>query len=66
MGYRIKETRKAMNMSQEDLAKKSGVSRTIIASLESGARKTTTTQTLVKLANALNTTVDAIFFTETA
>lgn len=66
MGYRIKEARKAMDMSQEELAEKSGVSRTIIALLESGARTTTTTQTLVKLANALNTTVDAIFFTDGA
>lgn len=64
MGYKIKEARKAKNMTQEELAKKSGVSRGTISGLEDGSTRTTTTQTLVKLANALETTVDAIFFAD--
>lgn len=64
MGYKIEKFRKAKGMTQEDLAEKSGVCRTIIASLESGARTHTTTKTLVKLAEALETTVDSIFFAD--
>ena len=62
MGYRIKETREKLGLTQEDLASKSGVSRATICALEKGEERTTTTKTLLKLANALNTTVDAIFF----
>ena len=64
MGYRIKEVREAKGMTQENLAVQSGVSRGTIVALESGEAKTTTTKTLVKISNALDTTVEDIFFTE--
>ena len=64
MGYRIKEVREAKGMTQESLATQSGVSRGTIVALESGEAKTTTTKTLVKIANALGTTVEDIFFAE--
>ena len=64
MGYKIKELREAMNMTQEELAEKSGVSRGTISALENGIDRTTTSKTLVKLAQALDTTVDRIFFTK--
>lgn len=64
MGYKIKELREAMKMTQEELAEKSGVSRGTISALENGIDRTTTSKTLVKLAQALNTTVDRIFFTK--
>lgn len=64
MGYKIKELREAMKMTQEELAEKSGVSRGTISALENGIDRTTTTKTLVKLAQALDTTVDRIFFTK--
>ncbi|MBE6728087.1 MAG: helix-turn-helix transcriptional regulator [Ruminococcaceae bacterium] len=63
MVYRIKEIREERKMTQEELAKASGVSRATIAALENHTARTTTTKTLLKLANALGTTVDAIFFT---
>ena len=63
MGYKIKELREAMKMTQEELAEKSGVSRGTISALENGIDRTTTSKTLVKLAQALDTTVDRIFFT---
>lgn len=66
MGYRIKEFREAKNMTQEELSKKSNVSRATIWALESGAERTTTTKTLLKLANALGVTVDQLFFKEDA
>ena len=64
MGYKIKELREAMKMTQEELAEKSGVSRGTISALENGIDRTTTSKTLVNLAQALDTTVDRIFFTK--
>lgn len=64
MGYKIKEFRNEIKMSQDELAKKSGVSRTIISGLESGTLTTTTTDTLLKIAKALNRKVAEIFFEE--
>ena len=62
MEYKIKELREKAGLTQEQLAEKSGVSRTTIAILETKNDHTTTTKTLLKIANALGTTVDAIFF----
>ncbi len=62
MGYKIKEVREAKKMSQEELAEKSGISRVTISGLENGTERITTTKTLMKLAEALETTVDQIFF----
>lgn len=64
MGYKIKEVREARRMTQEELAEKSGVSRGTISALENGSVRTTTTKTLFKLAKALGTSVDQIFFAE--
>ena len=63
MGYRIKELREEARLTQEQLSEKSGVSRVTIALIESKSDYATTTRTLVKIANALDTTVDALFFT---
>lgn len=60
--YRIKEYREALKMSQEELSKKAKVSRTIISGLESGAITVTTTDTLLKIAQALGKRVSDIFF----
>lgn len=62
MRYRIKEEREAVGISQEELARISGVSRTIISGLESGRIITTTTETLQKVAAALNKRISDIFF----
>ena len=64
MGNKIVEARKEMNMSQEELAQKSGVSRATISGLESGRITITTTSTLSKISSALNETVSEIFFTD--
>jgi len=64
MGYKIKETREAKKMTQEELSEKSGVSRGTISALENGTVRATTTKTLVKIAQALGVSVDQIFFTE--
>lgn len=62
MGYRIKEHREALNMTQDQLADAAGVSRGTISALENGTARATTTKTLLRIAQALGTTVDQIFF----
>ena len=64
MGFRIEEIRKEKKMSQQELADKAGVSRTIISGLEGDEIKVTTTKTLEKIANALEVKVSDIFFTD--
>lgn len=61
MGYRIKSIREKLGLSQVQLAKKSGVSRTTISGLESGEERVTTTLTLKKIAEAMNVTIDELF-----
>lgn len=61
MGFRIRECRNEINMSQEELSKKSGVSRTIISGLENGTITVTTTETLLRIARAMNKKVVDIF-----
>ncbi len=61
MGYKLKDIRIAMNITQKELAKKSGVSRAIISGIESGRISITTTGTIRKLASALGVSVSDIF-----
>ena len=64
MGYKIKDLREAKKMTQEELAEKSGVSRGTIVARENGDKTNTTTNTLLKIARGLDTTVDNLFFGE--
>ena len=64
MGYRVKEVREAMRLTQEELANKSGVSRTTIVAIESGEAKNVMASTLLKLADAMGVTVSDIFFSK--
>ena len=64
MKFRIKEFREEKHVTQQELSLKSGVSRNLIARLETGELKSTSTDTLFKLANALNVKVEFLF-TET-
>ena len=59
--YKIKEQRNLLGMSQVELAERSQVSRTIISGLENGNIKVTTTETLLKIAGALECKVKDIF-----
>ena len=60
--YNIKQRREELNMSQEELSLKSGVSRSIISELESGKRvENTTIETIVKISRALDTPIQKIF-----
>ena len=62
MSFRIKEVRKQVGMSQSELARKSGVSRTTIYNLETDDDIETTTGTIARIAKALGVGVEQIFF----
>ena len=64
MGYNIKNRREELRMTQDELAKKSGVSRQTISSIEKNAGRNTSTKTLQRIANALGLTVSELFFNE--
>ena len=61
MGYRIKALRIEKKMSQEELSVKSGISRTTISNIENGSEKNVLMSTLLRIAAALETTVDNLF-----
>ena len=61
MRYKIREFREEKGWSQEKLSEESNVSRTIISRLENGTMTITTTETLIKVANALGKKVSDIF-----
>lgn len=60
----LKKIREEEKMTQEELAKKSGVSRTTISELETQKTERITNITLENLAKALNRKVVEIFFVE--
>lgn len=61
---RLKTLREKRGMSQQELAEKSGVSRTTIVMLENNEAKVVKTDTLLKLAAAFGVPVTRIFFTK--
>lgn len=62
MGFKLKEVREEKRMTQEELAEKSGVSRQTIISIENDKTTDVKVSTLQKLASAMGTTVQEIFF----
>lgn len=64
LGQRLKEARKAKNLTQTELAELSGVSRMTITQIERGATETTTSAVIVKLAKALECTTDFLLCME--
>lgn len=62
MNNTLKQIREEKGISQEELSKKSGVSRTTISELENGKTERITNITLEKLANALGKKVSDVFF----
>ena len=66
MGFRVKEFREEKNMTQEELERRSGISRQTISAIENGKVKPGDVKvgTLKALASALDTTIDSIFFDE--
>ncbi|HCX73887.1 MAG TPA: XRE family transcriptional regulator [Candidatus Cloacimonas sp.] len=64
VGKRIKELREKHNLTQENLANKLGVNRSLITNLENGNRKITAEE-MQKIAQLFNISVDALLNPET-
>lgn len=64
MGKKLKKCRIDREMTQEELAQRSGVSRQTISTIENDGADAATTKTLAKIAAALGTTVGELFFEE--
>ena len=62
MGYRLREIRESKKMTQEELEEKSGISRQTISAIENNRAENVMVGTLMALANALDTTIDNLFF----
>lgn len=61
MGYKIKERREELRMSQQELADKAGVTRQTISLIETGKLENVTLATMNAIATALDSTVSDIF-----
>lgn len=61
MLFKIREYRRELRMTQEELSRRSNVSRATISALENGTLSVTTTETLIKIASALGRKVSDIF-----
>lgn len=62
MQNKVKEYREKEGLTQEELAKKSDVSRNTISSIETGANTNVTYEIMERIAKALNKKVPTIFF----
>ena len=60
---KVKEFREAAGMTQDELAKRSGISRTMISKLETDQKTDCKISTLFAIAEVLNKTVSEIFLT---
>ena len=64
MGSRIKQIRKEKGITQEKLAKESGISRTILSMIENDENHNAKSGTLRKIAAALGVSFGELFFDE--
>jgi len=60
LAQNVKQLRKKHNLSQEDLAKKAGITYSTLIKIESGANKNPTLDTLKKISLAFNKTIDEL------
>lgn len=58
---KVKEFREELGLTQEELSKQAGISRTMISKLETGQKIDCKVSTLYAIANALNQKVSDIF-----
>lgn len=62
MGMNLKNKRIQMNLTLSELSKKTGLSTTYISNLENGRKGNPSRETMIELANALNCSVNELFF----
>jgi len=58
LAQNIKRLRKQLKLSQEELAKKAGITYSTLIKIESGKNDNPTIKTLLKIAKALNVKID--------
>ncbi|MFC1632425.1 helix-turn-helix domain-containing protein [Candidatus Omnitrophota bacterium] len=56
----VKKLRKQHHLSQEELAKKAGITYSTLIKIESGLNKNPTLETLTKIANAFKVKIDEL------
>lgn len=61
MELNLRRVRRSLDITQEELSRKSGISRATISTLESGTATDTTVGTITKLAEALGVNVSDLF-----
>lgn len=61
---KIKLKRISMGLTQKELANKVGISHVTLSRIEKGSYENITLRTMLKLADALDTTVQELFFSE--
>ena len=61
IGQNVKNSRKALNMTQAELAEKSGISRSTISYIENGKERNLTFRTINNLKKALDTSPEIFF-----
>jgi transcriptional regulator with XRE-family HTH domain len=62
LGENIQQLRKKYKLSQEELAKKAGITYSTLIKIESGANDNPTIKTIVKIARALNIKIDDVIY----
>ena len=62
MENQVKRVREQLGLTQEDLSKKSGISRSVLANIENNRANNYTAKTMIAIADALNKRVDELFF----
>ena len=60
IGDNIKKLRAKLNLTQDDLARKSGVKYTTLSKIESGVVTKSTVYIIAKIAKALNTSIEEL------
>lgn len=60
LGQQLRQLRRQSKLSQHQLAACSGVSRSVIAAIESGSRRGITLDNALRLANALDVSVETL------
>lgn len=61
MKNKIKETRESIGITQQELAEKAGVSRTIVSQLENGSKDVITSTTMLKISKVLDKPIESLF-----
>ncbi|MCX5727107.1 MAG: helix-turn-helix transcriptional regulator [Candidatus Saganbacteria bacterium] len=63
LAQNIKKLRRKLNLSQEELAKKAGITYSTLIKIESGANTNPTLETLRKISASLKSTIDDLIKT---